>query len=271
MAMHYWIFMIAITVFCSVIFREILLTINENSREGKQIEGKKSRRLVETEKIILFPVPEYTENTGDIKTILHTISALRPKIDNLMKKITILLDNNAMLEEYMANDKTAESIYKKNKRAVEYLSKFFDKYASLFFELSFGALVFNIHSEDIKTLNIKNKIELLRKDIDERIRYFFPRNRTRDQIIALYPATGSVLKKITEDIDRLKIQLIAAQSSRIIASISPLENEHELHTLKYYSDYRNTIIDVASLNREYDRFISEYEITEEGLQRYSFL
>jgi hypothetical protein len=263
--MYHWIFIIAVTVFCATVFRELMLMINEGSHDEKQIGVEKPGKLQKAEKIKLLPFPKYSKSANDINIILQNINILKPKTGDLMKKITVLSDNNKLLEDVVDADKTAESIYKKNEYAAEYLSKFYDKYVSLFLELSFSGFIFYVNKEDIKTLNIKNEIELLQKGIKEQIYYFFPKNKTIDQIISDSPATGSALKRIFEDINKLKIQLIAAQSSQILSSISPLENENELNILKYFYDYKNIIIDVDSLNKEYDRFISEHETTNEGL------
>jgi hypothetical protein len=238
----------------------IASAIDKNRKSEEHRAKEEKDKLLREEKIQLKPFPKYPETIDDINIVMENIEILSYKINNLLLKVQKLIENNKLLKD-MIDDKSVEEIYKKNEQVIRHSKRFYDKYVSLYLELGFGGYLFYINKEDIKTLNIKNGIEDLKKSMLEHIYNFFPKNKSIEQISYDYRETGKVIKQIFEDINTIKVKLVTIQSKMIMSTISPIDNDNELNLIKQFSNYGRIIVDIDSLNKEYDRFISEYEIT----------
>jgi len=220
-------------------------------------------QLLKDEKIPLSPFSRYSITDNDLAVVNKNLEILKYKINNISNKLYKIKEYNKLLTGEIDKNKETNDIYSKNVKFIEYLNSFIDKYKALYLEAYFSQLMYFINKNK-NTLDIKSAIEKLKNDMINVIEKYFPHYISFDVINKLYEQSGKVIERIFNDIDNLKTQLIAYQSQLIYSSISPIKNEGEYNLVKNFSGSDNSTIDVNSLTNEYDRFISEYEITEEN-------
>jgi len=170
------------------------------------------------------------------------------------------MDNNQLLKND-ANSKEMTDIINKNNKIIYFLIDLHDQYVATSIEMFFSWKIYFLRKEDIKTIKIKETIEKLQKDMNEYIYKYHPKDITLNQIIESYKKTGQVINEIMDDINNIKIKLIMLQNKIVISNISPIEIEREFNLITSDKDFNKITINLDDLNNEYDRFISEYEVT----------
>lgn len=272
-----------IIILCDIISHRL------RDRNKKAAEKKRSELLREG-KIKLESCSAYPENNDEVNIALSNIEILRYRLTNIITKMNKTTANNHLLKD-ISNTEGAQEIYDKNQGVLDYLWKLYDKYASMRLELAFGVYVFWLNEKDINKINIKDEVDELQDDITAKIcEILSVKNITTNEIInaihktdiemreymlqqrnkhiqvgfygTIYTCkeTKNVMKRIFEDINKIKIKLIAIQSSCIMSTLNPIDNEGELNLIKYFSKNEQIIVDIDLLNKEYDRFISEFEV-----------
>jgi hypothetical protein len=235
----------------------IFITIRQNRIKKHQIQ------LLKDEKLPLSPFSRYSVTKDDLDIVNKNLDILKYKISNISYKKLKIEEYNKLLVEDIEKNKISNDIYSKNSIIIVYLSSFYDKYTALYLEAFFSRLMFYINKNK-KTLDIKSTIDMIKDEIIQEIKKYIPYNESIDEIKNTYENSGNVIERIFNDIDKLKLQLVSFQSESIYSSISPIKNEGEYNLVKYISSSENIIIDIISLINEYDRFHSEYEVTEEN-------
>jgi len=214
----------------------------------------------------LIPYPKYAQTDEDIKLILNNITVISKKISEIKQKLYILIENNKLLKNDMNNEKEIIDMINKNNEIIYYLNDLYDQYVAINLELFFSGLTFYLQKEDIKTIKIKDKIEKLNKDMEDQIYKYFPKDKPINQIIECFKISGKTINEIFDNINTIKIKLILLQNKAVISNISPIEIEKELNLIISDKDYSKIYLNLDELNNAYDKFISEYEVTE-GLER----
>jgi len=251
-----FLFFIGLILLLPCIIR-LFIEIIQKRKKDYQIQ------LLKDEKVPLSPFSRYSVTEDDLAIVKKNMEILIYKIGNIRQKKYKIKEYNKLLLEEKENKNIADGIISKNNNFIDYLSSFYDKYAALYLEAFFSQSVYFIN-KDKNTLDIKSTIEKIKDDIIQKIYSFFPVGKSIDEIKNTYENSGNVIERIFNDIEKLKLQLVSFQSESIYSSISPIKNEGEYNLVKYFSASENITIDINSLNNEYDRFLSEYEVTEES-------
>jgi len=156
---------------------------------------------------------------------------------------------------------------KNNEKVLSYLYELYDKYVDINIELYFSGLLYYLGNENITTMIIREKFNDLEKEIKEYIYGYFPKDKTIDQIIDNFKFAGPIIKNVVSDISTIKIKMVSLQSKLLISNISPIEIEKEYKAIINNREYCELSKNLDELNKEYDRFISEYEVTDERLNK----
>lgn len=218
----------------------------------------KQKNKINDDKVFL-PYLKYARTDEDIKVILNNITVISRKISDVKRKLKILIDNNKLLRNNHNNIGMTDM--DKNNEILYYFIDLFDLYIAIDIELYFSGLIFYLRKEDIKTIKIKSIIEKLLEDMNRYIYNNYPKDISLNQIIEYYKISGQTIKNIMETINDIKIKLIALQGKIIISNISPIEIEDELNLIISDKEYSKMSINLDDSNNEYDRYISEIEVT----------
>jgi len=215
---------------------------------------------------VILPYTRYAKTHDDIKLIMNNLKIINKRLSDIVMKISKLNDNNDLLKNEIQNNNTLD-IIKNNERVLIYLHELYDKYVGMNIELFFSGLLYYLSNEDIKTINLKEKLNELEKSIKDYIYRYFPEDKTIDQIIDKFKFAGSIIKNVISDISDVKIKMIGLQSKSLISNISPIEIEKEYKSIIDNREYCKLSINLDELNKEYDRFFSEYEVTDDRLNK----
>jgi hypothetical protein len=214
---------------------------------------------------VVLPFPKYAKSNDDIQVIQNNMRIIEKKLSEIIEKTSKLNDNNELLSTEMNNN--VSDIINNNKKVISYLYKIYDKYVGILIELYFSGLMYYLGKEDIKTINIKEKMNIFEKDVKDYIYQFFPKDKTIEQIIENFTYAGPIIKNVIIDISNVKIKMVSLQSKVLISNISPIDIENEYKIIINNREYNKISKYLDELNIEYDRLLSEYEVTDERLYK----
>lgn len=236
----------------------IILIIFMVSTTSSVFDSKENKiEPINPDRNSIIPYSKYAQTNIDIEILLKNNKIINKKIGEIVLNHSKLCDNNELLK----NDINTNEMIIRNNNVLSYLNLLFDKYVAISIELYFSGLVYYILKEDIKSINIKNKIDELYVDVNNYIKKYFPKAKSNEEIISLFNISGETILRILDDINTIKIKLINMQNRIIISGISPIQIESEFNSLLSSQYYSKLSTNIDELNTEYDRFLSEYEVT----------
>jgi hypothetical protein len=220
----------------------------------KNREGQKNKRFN-----ISFQTANYCNKKiykkRIIKPLVEKIELIYQKIIDICNKVGKLVEYVEMLREY-ETDNEIDNIIEKQDKVINYLCEYYDKYASLFLRLYLQIEISIFENIDFNKIEIKKYISTLTDDMDNEIQFI------RKFSLCLKSENNEIDKSIeiiNETIKKIKTNIIAIHSNKILSDISPIEDTHNI--LNDISNYSNIDGMMDNLDYQYERFIQEINIS----------
>jgi hypothetical protein len=176
----------------------------------------------------------------------------------LQTKMNIIRNNRRKFKEYIdilfENKEENINIIKKYSDIVKYYEEYYDKYSSIYLRNLFQVFVVLLNRIKVETFQIAKFSDYINEKIDVII------DNLKFSPEIKYTELDNTINEIKINVNKIKIYLMALQSSELLEKTSPIIDSFELNKISKSDDTKVLINDTSKLDDQYDKFISEIEV-----------